>query len=184
MTAPMGDLPLTVTKPRTGGRRRWRAVVVALVSAGVAVAVCGCAEKDKATFSLNVVFPSTALAIASDEVKFIVYDDPAPGACQRIYLKRISNQANLPPVVLDTPPIPVCDLAFGRSAPLELPIGNHSILAIASRAKQDLLVGCSDVALSEEGGEVVVTLALPGATPVPPLSTCLSVRDACEKRCP
>ncbi len=153
------------------------------VVVGLGVPFTGCAAKDQASFSLNVVFPSTALAIASDEVKFIVYDDPAPGACQRIYLKRISNQSDLPRVVLDAPPVAVCDLAFGRSAPIELPIGKHSILAVALRAKQDLLVGCSDVALSEDGGEVVVDLALPGATPVPPLSSCLSVRDACEKRC-
>ena len=154
------------------------------VVAGLLVLFTGCAAKDQASFSLNVVFPSTALAIASEEVKFIVYDDPTPGACQRIYLKRISNQSDLPRVVLDAPPVAVCDLAFGRSAPLELPIGRHSILAVALRGKQDLLVGCSDVALSEDGGEVVVDLALPGATPVPPLSACLSVRDACDKRCP
>ena len=153
------------------------------VLGGLGVLSAACAPKDKASFTLNVDFPSTALAIASDEVKFIVYDDPAPGACQRIYLKRITNQADLPPVVLDGPPVSVCDLAFGRSTPLDLPIGRHSILAVASRAKQDLLVGCADVALSEDGGEVVVDLALPGATPVPPLSSCLSVRDACEKRC-
>ena len=154
------------------------------VAGGLGVLFTGCAEKDKASFSLNVVFPSTAMAIASEEVKFIVYDDPAPGACQRIYLKRISNQSDLPPVVLDARPVAVCELAFGRSTPIDLPIGKHSILAVALRAKQDLLVGCSDVALSEDGGEVFVDLALPGATPVPPLSSCLSVRDACDKRCP
>lgn len=154
------------------------------VAGGLGVLFTGCAAKDKAGFSLNVIFPSTAMAIASDEVKFIVYDDPAPGACERIYLKRISNQRDLPPVVLDAPPVAVCDLAFGRAAPIDLPIGKHSILAVALHAKQDLLVGCSDVALSEDGGEVFVNLALPGATPVPPLSSCLSVRDACDKRCP
>lgn len=178
----MRVLPLQREMAARPRRRRRRALVAAVV--GVAgLLVMGCAEEEKASFRLDVVFPSTALAIASDEVKFIVYDDPTPGACQRIYLKRITNQSDLPPVVLDLPPVPVCDLAFGRSAPLDLPIGKHSILAVALRAKQDLLVGCSDVALSADGGEVVVNLALPGATPVPPLSSCLSVRDACEKRC-
>jgi hypothetical protein len=156
---------------------------VLAVLAALAALFTGCTEADPAKIQLDVVFPSTALAIASEEVKFIVYDDPNPGACQRIYLKRITNQADLPAVVLDAPPVAVCDLALGRPATLSLPLGKHSILAVALRGKQDLLVGCSDVALSEDGAQVVVNLALPGATPVPPLSTCLSVRDACEKRC-
>lgn len=169
--------------PREIPGRRRRSARLAAVLLGIGVVVVGCKEEEKASFRLDVTFPSTALAIASDQVKFIVYDDPTPGACQRIYLKRISNQSDLPPVVLDMPPAPVCDLAFGRTAPLDLPLGRHSILAVALRAKEDLLVGCSDVALSAEGGEVVVNLALPGSTPVPPLSACLSVRDFCEKRC-
>ncbi|MDB4933425.1 MAG: hypothetical protein JWP87_397 [Labilithrix sp.] len=160
-----------------------RATAVGLAAALVAALVAGCAEDKTASFSLNVVFPSTALAIACDEVKFIVFDDPNPGACQRIYLKRITNQPDLPPVVLDAAPVPVCDVALGRTQPLELPVGKHSILAVATREKQDLLVGCADVALSSDGGEVFVDLALPGATLVPPLSSCLSLRDACEKRC-
>lgn len=154
------------------------------VSLGAAVVVFGgCAQEDKASFRFNVVFPSTALAIATEEVKFIVYDDPSPGACQRIYLKRISNQSDLPPVVLGPPVVRTCDLALGRTAPLDLEVGKHSILAIGMRAKQDLLVGCSDVTLTSDGGEVVVNLALPGTTPVPPLSSCLSVREFCENRC-
>lgn len=164
------------------GRRRRRALVAAVL-VGIGALVAGCKEEEKASFRLDVVFPSTALAIASDQVKFIVYDDATPGACQRIYLKRITNQSDLPPVVLDVPPAPMCNLAFGRTAPLDLPLGKHAILAVALRAKEDLLVGCSDVTLSAEGGEVTVNLALPGSTPVPPLSACLSVRDFCEKRC-
>jgi hypothetical protein len=142
-----------------------------------------CAKSEPAKFTFNVVFPSTALAIATEEVKFIVYDDPNPGACQAIYLKRITNAADLPRVALNPAPAPMCDLALGRTAPLEVPIGKHSILAVGLREKEDLLVGCSDVALSEDGGDIVVNLALPGATPVPPLSSCLSVRDFCENRC-
>ncbi|MCW5832493.1 MAG: hypothetical protein KIS78_08785 [Labilithrix sp.] len=171
----MRVLPLPL---RALGRRR--ASAAALLGALAA----GCAKEQEATVQLEVVFPSTAMAIASDDVKLIVYDDPEPGGCQRIYLKHITNQTDLPPVVLEPPSIPICDLAFGRPAPLVLPLGRHSILAIASRGADDLLVGCSDVAVSAEGGVAVVTLALPGATPVPPPTTCASLRDSCEDRCP
>jgi hypothetical protein len=175
----MRGLPFHLDTPA-----RWRLrALVAAVAGAIAVLAAGCAEEKTASFDLDVVFPSTALAIASDEVKFIVFDDPNPGACQRIYLKRITNQPDLPPVVLESPPVPMCDVALGRTKPLELPVGKHSILAIASREKQDLLVGCADIALSSDGGEVSVALALPGATLVPPLSSCLSLSDFCGKRC-
>jgi hypothetical protein len=158
-----------------------------LVGAAAVVAVgslgASCKEADPAKYELDVSFPSTALAIAAEEVRFIVYEDDAPGACQRIYLKRITNQTDLPPVALEVPPVSVCDLAGGRMAPMELPLGKHAILAVALRGRQDLLVGCADVAISSEGGKVTVDLALPGTTPVPPLSSCLSLRDACDKRC-
>ena len=145
--------------------------------------VTGCAKEKEANVRLDVVFPSTAMAIASDDVKFVVYDDPEPGACQRIYLKHITNQSDLPPVVLESPPVPVCSLAFGNDDPIVLPLGKHSILAIATRDNEDLLVGCSDVAVSAEGGEVTIHLALPGATPVPEISSCATLRDWCESRC-
>lgn len=132
---------------------------------------------------LDVVFPSTQMAIASDDIKFTVYSDPEPGACQRIYLKHITNQSNLPPVTLDPPPTPVCNLAFGTFAPLVLPVGRHAILAVAMRNNEDLLVGCTDVAVSSEGGEAVINLALPGATPVPEIGECASLRDWCDGRC-
>ncbi|MBX3222861.1 MAG: hypothetical protein KF795_20275 [Labilithrix sp.] len=159
-----------------------RALVLAALAV-LAPTAAGCAKEAEASVQLEVVFPSTAMAIASSDVKFVVYDDPAPGGCQRIYLKRITNQTDLPPVVLDPPSVPVCDIAFGLAPPLVLPLGKHSILAIASRGADDLLVGCSDVAVSAEGGVAVINLALPSATPVPPLSTCPSLRDACDDRC-
>lgn len=143
----------------------------------------GCAKEEEVTVRLDVVFPSIEMAIAADDVKFTVYDDPEPGACRRIYLKHITNQTDLPPVVLDPPPNPVCNIAFGRDRPLVLPLGKHSILAVATRGGDDLLVGCSDVAVSADGAEVVINLALPGATPVPASTSCTSLRDWCESRC-
>lgn len=140
----------------------------------------GCAKDDaRASFTFQVDFPSTPLAIATEKVKFIVYDSPDPAPCQTIYLKRITNQTDLPPVVLTTPELPMCDLALGKSPAIEVPLGKHSILAVGLRSDQDLLLGCSDVALSSEGGEVVVTLALPSTTPLPALSTCSSLKQFC-----
>jgi len=143
--------------------------------------VASCAkDEERARFTFRVNFPSTSLAIATEKVKFIVYDDPDPAACQRIYLKRITNQTDLPPVVLSTEEVPVCDLALGRSPSLELSLGKHSILAVGLRNDTDLLLGCSDVALSSDGGEVVVDLALPSTTPVPSLSACTSLTNFCD----
>lgn len=159
-----------------------RALGVAVL-AGVSAAV-GCAKEETASFRLNIVFPSADMAIATEEVQFFVFDDPTPGACQRIYLKRITGQTDLPRVVAESARIPVCELAFGRPPVVELPFGKHSILAIASRGRDDLLVGCSDVTLSSEGGEVSVNVGLPSETPVPPKTSCASFEDACFNRCP
>jgi hypothetical protein len=163
-------------------RQRRRALGVAAFGAAT-VLVIGCAKEEEVTLRLDVVFPSTAMAIAADDIKFTVYSDPEPGACQRIYLKHITNQTDLPRVVLDVPPTPVCNVAFGRNEPLVLPLGKHSILAVATREDEDLLVGCSDVAVSADGGEVVINLALPSSTPVPEITTCASLRDWCDSRC-
>lgn len=163
---------------------RFRRLAACATLAGGALALSsGCKEEEKANFRLNVVFPSTELAIATTEVKFVVFDDPEDGACQRIYLKHITNQTDLPPVVLDPAPVAMCDVALGRGGAFEIPVGKHSILAVASRENEDLLVGCSDVALGSDGGEISVTLALPGITPLPPLSKCLSVTEFCTGAC-
>lgn len=151
-----------------------------LLVVGLSLGGAGCAKDDaRASFTFQVNFPSTSLAIATEKVQFIVYDAPEPAPCQTIYLKRITNQTDLPPVILTTPEVPMCDLALGRSPPIELPLGKHSILAIGLRGDQDLLVGCSDVALSSEGGEIVVSLGLPSTTPLPTLSACASLKDFC-----
>lgn len=154
------------------------------VVAAVGALAAGCNEADPARYRVAVVFPSTAMAIASEDVRFIVYDDPKPGACQRIYLKRITNQADLPPVVVETAPIPICEIAFGKPPSIELPVGKrYAILAVALRANEDLLVGCSDVAVSSDDGEVSIYVGLPGATPVPPIDSCTSFEDVCFNRC-
>ena len=143
----------------------------------------GCAKEKEVSVRLDVVFPSTAMAIAADDIKLTVYSDDEPGSCQRIYLKHITNQTDLPPVILDPPATPVCNLAFGYFKPLELPLGKHSILAVASRGGEELLVGCSDVSVAAEGTEAVINLALPSATPLPTFTTCASLRDWCDERC-
>lgn len=153
-----------------------------------ALAVLGlvgaCKEADPAKYRVDVVFPSTAMAIATEDVRFIVYDDQEPGSCQRIYLKRITNQTDLPPVVSETKTIPVCELAFGKPPTIELPVGKrYSVLAIALRGGEDLLVGCSDVAVSSDDGEVSIYVGLPGTTPVPPIDSCTSFEDSCFNRC-
>lgn len=156
-----------------------------LTIALIARTITACGEADPAKYQLDVVFPSTAMAIATEDVRFIVFDDPKPGSCERIYLKRITDQSDLPPVVAQVGPIPVCELAFGRPQTIELPTGKrYSVLAIALRGNEDLLVGCSDVAVSSDDGRISVFVGLPGVTPVPPIDSCTSFEDSCFNRCP
>lgn len=151
---------------------------------GIGVLVAACQEADPAKYRVNVIFPSTAMAIASEDIRFTVFDDPEPGACQRIYLQWITGQSDLPRVVTSTPPVPVCEIAFGKPPTIELPVGKkYSVLAVALRENKDLLVGCSEVAVSSDDGEVTIYVGLPGATPVPPTDKCTSFEDVCFARC-
>lgn len=151
----------------------------------LAAFAAACEEADPAKYRVDVVFPSTAMAIASEDIRFTVFDDPEPGACQRIYLKWITGQSDLPRVVTSTPPIPVCEIVFGRPPTIEVPVGKkYSVLAVALRGNEDLLVGCTDVAVSSDDGAVTIYVGLPGATPVPPVDTCTSFEDVCFARCP
>lgn len=153
--------------------------------AALAGGASACNEAEPAKYRVAVVFPSTAMAIASEDVRFTVFDDPKDGACQRIYLKWITGQSDLPPVVASTPPIPVCEIAFGKPPTLDLPVGKrYSVLAVALRGKEDLLVGCSEVSVSSDDGDVSIFVGLPGATPVPPIDSCTSFEDVCFARCP
>lgn len=165
-------------------RGRSRALGV-LGAAGVLGAVTACEEPEPAKYRLDVIFPSTAMAIATEDIRFTVFEDSRSGACQRIYLKWITGQSDLPRVVATTPPIPVCEIAFGRPPTIELPVGKkYSVLAVALRNNEDLLVGCSDVAVDSDNGEVSIYVGLPGTTPVPPVSECASFEDVCFARCP
>lgn len=148
-------------------------------------ATVACEAPEPAKYRIDVVFPSTAMAIASEDIRFTVFDDPKDGACQRIYLKWITGQSDLPPVVASTPPIPVCEIAFGRPPVIDLLVGKrYSVLAVALRGNEDLLVGCSEVSVSSDDGAVTIHVGLPGATPVPPIDECTSFEDVCFARCP
>jgi hypothetical protein len=161
------------------------AMLRALGVLGIGALVAACNEADPAKYRVDVVFPSTAMAIASEDLRITVFDDPKDGACQRIYLKWITGQSDLPPVVSATAPIPVCEIAFGRPPTIELPVGKrYSVLAVALRGNEDLLVGCSEVSVSSDDGEVSIYVGLPGATPVPPIDKCTSFEDVCFARCP
>ena len=152
---------------------------------GIGALIAACEEPEPAKYRVDVVFPSTAMAIASEDLRFTVFDDPKPDACQRIYLKWITGQSDLPRVVTSTPPIPVCEIAFGRPPTIEVPVGKkYSVLAVALRNDEDLLVGCSDVSVDSNDGAVTIHVGLPGATPVPPIDTCTSFEDVCFARCP
>lgn len=164
------------------GMRRGLSV---LGTAALGLGIAACEEPEPAKYRVEVVFPSTAMAIASEDIRFTVFDDPKAGACQRIYLKWITGQSDLPPVVTSTPPIPVCEIAFGKPPTIDLPVGKrYSVLAVALRGNEDLLVGCSEVSVSSDDGEVSIFVGLPGATPVPPIDSCTSFEDVCFARCP
>ncbi len=180
----MVAFPLQMHAPRRRGLAGAFRVVFAnaLSAAFVALpALVACGDPDPSSVRLDLIFPSPQLALSADQIEFVVYDDPVEGACERIYLKRLANETTgLPPESLRRAPAPLCQVMLGKTAPLDLPMGKHSILVAAKRANADLLVGCSDVTVTPDTNAVAVNLALPGTTIVSEPSKCTSIRDYCS----
>lgn len=153
---------------------------------------CTAGPADPTEGRYTVSFPSTAAAIATDFVQVLVFDVPDPATrnarCQELITQRLTTPTGLSPVVPAGPAVTLCDMAAGARS-LEVPYGEHAILAIGQRQASpqapitDFLIGCAVMTIGDGDAPLDVPLGLVSIAEGVPATTCASVGDLCANRC-
>jgi hypothetical protein len=129
-------------------------------------------------------FPSTAAAVAAEEVQVLVFDATDAGAsfCTDLVVARRSQQA-LPPAIAESKVVTPCEMAAGKGE-VTIPYGLRAVLGVAQKGGQDYLIGCALQQVGSGDAQVPVQLALASTTVAVPSTTCVSLTDYCAVRCP
>lgn len=135
--------------------------------------------------SYTLTFPSTAAAVAADDVTVAVFDAPSEVAratyCQDLIQARRRKEPLSP--LSETSPMRICAMLDGLGR-VEVDYGERAVLAVARRAGVDFLVGCALARFGDGDAPVDVQLALVDVTLPVPFTSCVSVRDVCSGACP
>lgn len=160
-----------------------------LVSLSVPVALLGACTSGEAPPSkagYDVKFPSTAAAVATDNVQLLVFDfrpEDRAVACQNLIQSR-KRKEPLAPLVAG-PVANICELVRG-GRPITVRYGEKAVLAIAIRKGADYMLGCILHTFGDEenvGTRLGVPLALIDVGQPVPDTNCTSVSDFCNLLC-
>lgn len=129
---------------------------VPLLLVGLSLAA-GCAirseDPEPKEVALAVKFPSIEAAATVDNVEVLVL---APGAgCAEVMRQRRLGEN--PATILTSGRINVCDFVSG-SARVEIPIGEHLLIAIARRGEAEVFSGCVEQFVGD--GDVILPIPL------------------------
>ena len=146
---------------------------------------CSAKDAPAAPTTYGLTFPSTAAAVAADEVDIQVFAIPSlttSDVCEDLVTKVASGQA-LPATLADTTPIATCSLLEGSSGSINVSVGPRAFLATATHAGATLLVGCAVENVT--GGQLLVPidLALVSDTVPVPTTTCTTLSAHCKQKC-
>lgn len=171
-----------------------RSLLAGLVPLAVLVACSNEAEPSKGSYTVQ--FPSTAAAIATDFVQVLIFDVKTPQErvrlCGDLIAARLTDPTTLKPSV--NPPTPaanICQMKAGRTEfPLDIPYGEHALLAIAQKKVsnagdqlRDFMIGCSIMTVGEGDTPIPIPLRLVSVNQPVPATKCGSVSEFCERRC-
>jgi hypothetical protein len=164
---------------------------VAAAAAATLAGVLACSQSvnqhpsPATTGQVQIAFPSTAVAVASEKVQVLVFDATVPGTdCLSLLVARESGAETpkAPALLLDTGAVDACALAGGDGA-LPISYGSRSFLAVAQRGGQDFFTGCAQGDIEADSPPVSITLAEAKiGTHVPP-TTCASLSQKCTGGC-
>lgn len=156
---------------------------LSFITAVTCVACAG--DPEPAEGVVNVAFPSTAAAVASENVSLLVFDVPketSPASfCTTLVQQAKSGQA-LPPRLTESPPKPVCDFQSGATQ-VTVGFGDKAVLAIATRAGKPYLVGCALQNIGAGDAPVTVSLGLVSTSTSVPKTDCALLSEFCSKKC-
>jgi hypothetical protein len=159
---------------------------LAALAVPVAVVACTAGEASPSTATYTVKFPSTAAAVATDQVQLLVFDFPADQRaviCPNLIQSR-KRREPLSPVVAG-PVVNICEMLRGVK-PITVPYGERAVLAVAIRKGADYMLGCVLHTFGDEetdATKLTVPLALIDFGQAVPDTTCTNVSDFCNSVC-
>jgi hypothetical protein len=152
----------------------------------LAITACTASNDTPSSGTYTIEFPSTAAAVATDNVQLFVFDPPTlaadrAGYCQSLIQAR-KLKADQKPIAMNQP-VNTCELLGGKK-PITIDYGDKAILAVAQRNQMDFMIGCAIQTLGNGDASLPIDLSLVDVSnPVPP-TTCMSVTDFCTGKCP
>lgn len=155
---------------------------VALALGGLAV--FGCAREETAepaSIPFAVSFPSSAAAIATDNVKIYVFDGAQ--RCNDLVRLRQTEQA-FPARITETPSLTPCDLSVEGASTLELELRkDYTMLAVGQIAGADVFVGCTQQVQYGTTQALPIELSFIDDRQKLTAQTCVKLSDKCSGLC-
>lgn len=169
--------------------RSTRTATAVLVASAISGAACSQPVSQHASAPASsqyeIVFPSTAAAIATDQVEILVFDTSMPDTdCLSLLTTRQAGAPlpEAPTLVFDSQAIDTCSLTTG-SGTLDVSFGERSFLVIAQRGGSDLFTGCAQTDLEADSATIVVPIAQAGTATALPDTACTSLSQKCAGGC-
>jgi hypothetical protein len=161
--------------------------VLAVSFCAAAIIACGSTKETKQSppydGTYSIVFPSTAFAVATDNVQVFVFDGSvATNGCATLVQKR-KSRADLPPTLVTLDPTPTCSLAHATGGQFTVSLETVSVLVVAERGAEDLLIGCAVQSLAADQTDVAVTLTFASSSTSTPTTSCTTLADHCNGKC-
>ena len=167
------------------------APAAAALALGAIVSACSAGEGPPSEGTYTLQFPSTAAAVATDQVQLLIFDAPADPAartnlCPNLIQAR-KRLDKLDPVVINQP-VNICELLAGLK-PVTLPYGDKAVLAVGQRKDpgasdyRDFLIGCAIQTIGDGDAPLPIHLALLDVGSPVPETTCTSVSGFCSGQC-
>jgi len=165
--------------------------VFATIVASAALLACSAGEAPPSTGTYTINFPSTAAAVATDQVQLLVFDirkpEDRPTLCLDLITARKRGDTLRPSVNPPAAPVNICELSAGKK-PIQIPYGDKAILAIAQRKDrndqlQDFMLGCIIQTIGDGPAPEPISMSIISVAQPVPDTQCGSVSEFCQGRC-
>ena len=160
--------------------------VLGTLLVGSILLACSASEEAPSPGTYTLQFPSTAAAVATDTVQLLFFDVLPTQAersvqCATIIQARKRKDPQKP--AFQNTSVNICELSQGKK-PVTIPYGEHVVFAIAVRSNTDFMVGCNIQTFGKGDAPLPIAMSLVDVGNPVPDTTCGSVTDFCQSKCP
>ena len=161
-------------------------LVITMLPLAAIVLACSAGEESPSPGTYSIAFPSTAAAVATDNVQLLLFDVPRTLAERTSFCETLTQErkrGGLPKPALQNQSVNICELLLGRK-PFTIPYGEKAVFAIAQRKGADFMLGCSIQTFGQGDAPLPIALTLIDVLNPVPETACSSVGDFCALKCP